>query len=163
MLKIVCVCYSLLFILQNSISQNCEVVSIDVKKGTVNNINPKSTQQEVIKTFPCKTGQTADGSSINCGGGVFYSNLNIYFYTGKDNINVRKGYKGKCTIDVLDKNEKELTKIFGIPDGDLIDDEKTKYTFYKTSYGCIVFIIKDGKSTEFFMYGKNSEEVDICS
>ncbi len=154
--------YLLLLIIPAAKAQNCDNLFVDIDKGTLNDLSVTTSPDEVKKKFPCFTGQTKDGSAENCGGGVFYSRHNFYFYTGKDNINIRKGFTGKCSIEIFGKTDAQLIELFGKPEGEIKDDEGARYLYFKRSYGCIVIEIKAGKAEEFFMYGLPADEIDLC-
>lgn len=82
---------------------SCDVLFCDFKKGTLNGLNGQASMDEVKRQLPCFTGETEEGSSYNCGGGVFYLDHTFFFYTGRDYIEIRKGFQGKSSIEVLGK------------------------------------------------------------
>ena len=154
---------SFLVIANSSFSQDCTKIHVDVLKGTINGLSPAGSQAEVKQKFPCFSNATPDGSSANCGGGVFFMDQQFYFYTGKDNINIRKGFKGTCSIELLGKTEKEAIALLGKPEGDITDDDGARFVFFKQSYGCIVIGFDDaGMIDQFFMYATPADKVDLC-
>jgi hypothetical protein len=161
-MKIILACLSLLMLSNIARSQGCDKIHVDIEKGTINGLFPKASQEEVKKEFPCFSGETADGSSSNCGGGVFYKAQGFFFYTGKDNINIRKGFTGTFSVNLFDVSEKEAIKILGKPEGDLKDEDGITFVFFKKSYGCVVLRIEKDKVTEIFLYGTAPDEIDLC-
>lgn len=154
----------LLFIIITSVScqaQDCSKLFVDIKNGTLNDLKPTASQALVKEKFPCFTGNTDDGATINCGGGVFFAGHNFYFYTGNDFINIRRGFTGTFSIDLFDKSEDDLIKLFGKRAGGL-EDGPNKFLFFDTTYGSIVLKMVKGKVDEIFMYSKKPEEVELC-
>ncbi|HSU28202.1 MAG TPA: hypothetical protein VLJ68_07465 [Chitinophagaceae bacterium] len=154
----------LLFILITSFSsqaQDCSKLFVDIKKGTINDLKPTATQAEVKAKFPCFTASTEDGSTINCGGGVFFTDHNFYYYTGNDFIDVRRGFTGTFSIDLFDKSENDVKTLLGKNAGGL-EDGPNRYLFFDTSYGSIVLKMVRGKVDEILIYTKKPEEVELC-
>lgn len=155
----------LLFVLQFTVAraQDCDNLYVDITKGTLNGLSPKVSQDEVKKVLSCFTATKPDGSAADCGGGVFFAKHYFFFYTGADNINIRKGFTGKCSAELIGVTEKKVTELLGKPEGELNDNEGAKFVFYKTSYGCIVVAIDEkGNVSEFFMYAIPVHEVNLC-
>jgi len=78
----------------------CDQLVFDVFDGSVNGVSATASQADIKAKLPCATGDTADGSSFNVGGGVFFTNHDFYFYTHHDFIEVRTGFKG-TTVPAL--------------------------------------------------------------
>lgn len=144
-------------------AQDCNNLSVDITKGTLNGLSLKSSQEEVKKALPCFTATKPDGSMADCGGGVYFANHNFFFYTGADNINIRKGFTGKCSVELIGMTEKKVTEALGKADEEIKDEEGVRYLFFKRTYGCLVVKIdKQGNTDEFFMFGQLIHEVNLC-
>jgi hypothetical protein len=74
---------------------NCPALVFDLVRGTVNEVAPTASQPEIIRRLPCATGSTEEGSTANNGGGVFFGKHEVYFYTLRDFIEVRRGFAGR--------------------------------------------------------------------
>jgi hypothetical protein len=143
--------------------QDCTSIHVDLLKGTINGLLPSASQEEVKKKLPCFGASTPDGSKENCGGGVFFAKQGFFFYTGKDNINIRKGFAGTISIDLMGKTEADAIVLLGKPEGDITDDDGARFVFFKRSWGCIVIGFDDDKKVdEIFIYATPPEQVDLC-
>lgn len=81
----------------------CGNLYFDLKKGTLNDLKPDAPMYLVKSKLPCFTGETAEGSDINYGGGVFYINHDFFFYTHKDYIRSGEILKESCLSISLEK------------------------------------------------------------
>lgn len=70
----------------------------DAMDGTISGIPPTLSNKEISELLPFYTGITNEGGEYNAGGGVFFLDHNIYFYTGANTIELRY----PCKIDVVD-------------------------------------------------------------
>jgi hypothetical protein len=144
-------------------AQSCDKLVADVKKGTLNGLKPTATQEQVKEKLPCFTGDTKDGSDFNCGGGVFYLDHDFFYYTGNDYIEFRKNFKGKLSIPLLGLSKAAAVKKAGM--GKAVRTEKegdTEYVFLKTTYGCLMLKIEDGKVVKVAMYAKPAKDAELC-
>lgn len=148
-------------IVQTSIGQQCDPIQVNLKKGTVNKLKLNASQKAVKKKMPCATGDTPDGSNFNCGGGVFYGKDQFYFYTGRDYVNIRKGFTGTLSVSLFEKTEATITGLLGKPDR-LETPDKDRFLFYKKKYGSLVIKINDDKVNEVFMYREAPEKIKLC-
>lgn len=111
--------------------------------------------------MPCATGDTPDGSGFNCGGGVFFGKDQFYFYSGKDYVNIRKGFTGTLSIPLLGKTEAEAANLLGQSDRTETPDSR-RFLFYKRKYGSLVIKISNDKVDEVFMYNAAPTDVKLC-
>ncbi|MFT3677118.1 MAG: hypothetical protein QM781_14580 [Chitinophagaceae bacterium] len=148
-------------IAQIAMGRQCDEIKIDLKKGTVNKLKLNASQEAIKKKMPCATGDTPDGSSFNCGGGVFFGNDQFYFYSGRDYVNIRKGFTGTLSIPLLEKTEAEATSLLGQPD-QIETPGKRRFIFYKRKYGSLVLKIGNDKVEEIFMYSVAPAGVKLC-
>ncbi|MBL7757240.1 MAG: hypothetical protein JNL59_07595 [Chitinophagaceae bacterium] len=146
---------------QIAVGRQCDEIKIDLKKGTVNKLKLNASQEVIKKKLPCATGDTPDGSSFNCGGGVFFGKDQFYFYSGRDYVNIRKGFTGTLSIPLLEKTEAEVTSLLGQPD-QIETPGKRRFIFYKRKYGSLVLKIGSDKVEEIFMYSEAPAGVKLC-
>jgi hypothetical protein len=148
-----------------------ESLFLNLKKGHLNKIKPTASFAAVKEALPCFTGETEEGVDYNCGGGVFYLNHDMFFYTGRDYIEVRAGFGGKISEDLLAKTEEEILALKGQPDLIPVYEDKKGWGFevdkvylYKTRYGAlqINFDPESGKSVKLSVHSNAPEEVIIC-
>lgn len=94
----------------------CPDIYIDILTGTVNNdIKPNNTQDEIKAKFPCFTSAVDETPDAKCGGGIFFKDKDIYFYTKRDYIEVGPKFLGKMSIPLLGSRRNSLFKFLGNP------------------------------------------------
>src|SRR5579872_7498544 len=94
----------------------CPDIYIDILNGTVNNdIKPNNTQDEIKAKFPCFTSAVDETPDAKCGGGIFFKDKDIYFYTRRDYIEVGPKFLGKLSLPVLGAKRNSLFKFLGNP------------------------------------------------
>src|SRR5215475_2205559 len=72
----------------------CAAFVVDILNGKVNELKPNYTPDEIKNALPCFT--SADvGGSAKCGGGVFYKDKDIYFFTERDYVEIGDKFKGQ--------------------------------------------------------------------
>ncbi len=141
-------------------SKPCKAIIANLTSGTVNGVKPAATMAEVKKKLPCFTGDTEEGGAFNCGGGVFYLNNDIYFYTGRDYIEIRSNFKGKTTPSVLGVYRDELKSKLGEPDVVL---EGGRVWLYKRPFGTLrINFNADDLCIEIGLHSVPPAEVQLC-
>ncbi|MCB0837063.1 MAG: hypothetical protein KDE26_10440 [Bacteroidetes bacterium] len=156
-------------------SSDCdgESLFLDLEKGTFNNVSPTASMDEVKKKFPCFTGETEEGQSINCNGGVFFLNHDFYFYTGNDYIEVRLGFNGKISQNLLGKTIEEVEEILGKPDLIPVDESEDEWGnmfpdniqyLYKRKYGALglAFDPETREVKKIAVHSRKAKDVEIC-
>ena len=146
-----------------------DLIKVDIENGTINGLKPAATMDEIKKTLPFFTDETAENQGINCDGGVFYMNNDVYFYTARDYVDIKAEFKGKLSKDILNKNIQEVTKLLGTPDHQIKpagDDESMMVVYFKMPYGCLRlnYNISTGNVFEIAMHTKpiNEAMLDLC-
>ncbi len=155
------VCFGLLLSSYSSTAGDCPQLDVNIKNGTVNGLAPTVTMAELKKVLPCFTAESEEGTGMNCGGGVFYSKHDIYFYTGRDYIELRSGFKGQVSVSVLGQSKEAVTSVLGKIRKEL-QDGSYLYCFYKTNYGCLVVKFGNGKAEKLMMWAKPVKDVVLC-
>lgn len=139
----------------------CSSFYVDVEEGTLNGINPTASMNDVKRQFPCFTGDTEEGSSFNCGGGVFDVDHNFYFYTGRDYIEVRYGFTGTMSDNLISLGEDEIKSKLGEPEN-IVEGGTQTYKIYKMKYGALVVTFRTGKVYQIAMHASKPDKVEIC-
>lgn len=154
----------MLYLNVNSImAQDCPFMTADLKKGTVNSLAPRATQEQVKMKLPCFTGESEEGGPMNCGGGIFFLKHEVYFYTGRDYIEIRRGFAGKLSIPVLGLSKHAA--IAKLKMGKIIRTEMDggdEYIFFKTGYGCLFLKLSDAKVVSVDLSAKKAADVELC-
>ncbi len=172
MKKVIFCCIALFtstFSIQAQDEKDKDVIKVDIENGIINGLKPSATMADVKKTMPFYTGETPENQGINCDGGIFYMNNDIYFYTARHYVEIRSQFDGKLSKDILNKNIQEITKLLGEPDHQIKpagDDESIMVLYFKTSYGClrINYTIATGNIFEIGIHPKpiNEAMLDLC-
>ncbi len=111
----------------------CGEFTVDILDGIVNGLRPNVNIEEIKKNLPCFTSTEDENSTSKCGGGVFYKDRDIYFYTGRDYIQIGEKFKGKLSIPLMGAKRGSLFSKLGNPK---IKD--TNWDAYQTQYGTLV-------------------------
>ena len=109
-------------------SPGCSPLMLEVNRGTLNGLAPTASMDEVKTQFPCATGETAEGSDFNFGGGVFFLDHGFFVYTHRDFIEVREGFRGLTFPETL----YEPVASLGTPDR--VDGNAR---LFEKDYGCL--------------------------
>src|SRR5262245_54001173 len=73
----------------------CPAITVDLLDGKVNGMEPDFTQGQIKKALPCVTKEEPENSTSPCGGLLAYKDKDIYFYTGRDYVEIGPKFKGK--------------------------------------------------------------------
>lgn len=144
-----------------SYEPGCEQIVANIEAGVVNGIGAEASQAAVNKQFPCATRSTEEGSTEDCGGGVFYEKHNFYFHTGQDFIAIKYPFEGIEKPRIITTGRSTVIENFGKP---VRTEERGKfeYLFFEMDYGSLIVALEGGKSRNFIMHAKDPEEVELC-
>ena len=120
----------------------CDAPVLDLLKGTLGGVSPTASQDEVNQTFPCATGSDPDGVSYNVGGGVYFLEHDFFFYTGRDFIEVRKGFVGSTAPLALGAPVGEVTAALGRDPSTLPQWPSVRW--FTADYGCLRLDLDEG-------------------
>jgi hypothetical protein len=140
--------------------KDCRKISANLNSGTVNGLKPTALPADVKKKLPCFTGESAEGGNINCGGGVFYLNNDIYFYTGRDYIEMRGSFSGTTSPSVLGFTRDELVILFGKADR-VVDGGRV--LIYTKPYGSLRLVFNmEGRCAEVGIHAVTPDKIEMC-
>jgi len=111
----------------------CPDLYVDILDGKVNGLYSNSTIGEIKGKLPCFSSTVDDTATSKCGGNVFYKDKDIYFYTGRDYVEIREKFKGKLSLPLLGAARTGLFKMLGLPK---IKD--VKWDAFQTQYGTLI-------------------------
>ena len=111
----------------------CPDFYVDVLDGTVNGLKPSHTQNEIKEKFPCFTSAEEESNEAKCGGGIYFKDKDIFFYTKRKYIEVGPKFIGKTSILLLGTKRGTLFKTLGNPK---IKDDT--WEAYDMQYGTLV-------------------------
>lgn len=136
-------------------------LTVSLKTGTVNDLTPKSSVRNIKKKLPMYTGCTEEKNFINYGGGVFFTDDDVYFYTYLDMINIRENYTGEIDVPVFHKNLSQIMEEFGNSYRKVNTKTFEELYEYKQPYGYLYFYFEDDVCTEIFMTSRDIEKCEI--
>ena len=73
----------------------------------------------------------------NYGGGVFFVNHDLYFYTAQDRIEARARFRGNLEPDILGADTAAVISLFGDPVSRTPAFSGDGVWYYPRSYGCL--------------------------
>jgi len=137
----------------------CPMINVDILAGRVNDIEPLSTQGQVKKSLPCFTSEEPENNTSSCGGGIFYKDKDIYFYTGRDYIEIREKFNGKLSLPLMGASRNSLFKTLGHPK---IKD--VRWDAFRTQYGTLIlYYNKANKINKIQFSNKSTETLTLCN
>jgi hypothetical protein len=136
----------------------CSTMIVDILDGKVNGVLPDFTINQIKEKLPCFTSEELENSSSKCGGGVFYKDKDIYFYTGRDYVEIREKFKGKLSIPLLGASRNSLFKWLGNPK---IKD--VNWDAFQTQYGTLVLHYNKAAKVNLIQFSKKSTDtLTLC-
>jgi hypothetical protein len=139
----------------------CPDFYVDILSGTVNDIKPNYTPNEIKEKFPCFTSAEDESNEAKCGGGIYFKDKDIYFYTKRDYIEVGPKFLGKTSIPLLGTKRNSLFKTLGNPK---IKDDL--WDAYDMQYGTLVLhfdVAGAAGKVKFFQFSTlNTDQLNLC-
>jgi hypothetical protein len=132
----------------------CPSVYVDILDGKVNGVEPDYTQAQVKKNLPCFTSAEDENGSSKCGGLISYKDKDLYFYTGRDYVEIREKFKGKLSIPIMGASRNGLFKWLGHPK---IKDQK--WDAYQTQYGTLVVYFNKANRINRILFSKKTPDI----
>lgn len=132
----------------------CPSVYIDILDGKVNGLETDFTQAQVKKTLPCFTSTEDENTGSKCGGMIAYKDKDLYFYTGRDYVEIREKFKGKLSIPLMGASRNGLFKWLGHPK---IKDPK--WDAYQTQYGTLVLYFNKANRINRIIFSKKTPDI----
>ena len=139
----------------------CDDFYVDVLNGTVNDQKANYGFNELKAKFPCFTSAVEESAEAKCGGGIFYKDKDVYFYTRRHYIEIGPKFVGRFSIVLLGTKRGSLFKTLGNPK---IKDDL--WDAYETQYGTLVlhYDVKGpaGKVKLLQMSTESTETLQLC-
>jgi hypothetical protein len=139
----------------------CPDLYVDILNGTVNDIKPNYTPNEIKEKFPCFTSAEDEGESVKCGGGIYFKDKDIYFYTKRDYVEVGPKFQGKTSILLLGTKRGSLFRSLGNPK---IKDDL--WEAFEMQYGTLVLhydVAGPAGKVKYFQFSTlGSELLNLC-
>jgi hypothetical protein len=136
----------------------CPVLTVNILDGKVNDVLPTYTVGQIKERLPCFTSAEAEAATAKCGGGVFYKDKDIYFYTARDYIEIGPKFKGKLSVPLMGAGRTGLFKWLGHPK---IKD--IHWDAFATSYGILIlYYSKANKVIKIQVSTAGAETIKLC-
>ncbi|HEX9513740.1 MAG TPA: hypothetical protein VF939_24780 [Puia sp.] len=139
----------------------CPDFYVDILNGTVNEMKPNTGWAEIKAKFPCSTSAEEESASSKCGGGVFFKNKDIYFYTRRDYIEIGPKFIGKLSIPLLGSRRGSQFKTLGNPK--MKDD---LWDAFEMQYGTLILhydVAGASGKVKFIQFSTEStESIQLC-
>lgn len=139
----------------------CPDFYVDILNGAVNDLKPNNTQNEIKEKFPCFTGTDDESETVKCGGGIYFKDKDIYFYTRRKYIEVGPKFTGKTSFPLLGTKRGSLFAKLGNPK---IKDDL--WDAYETQYGTLVLhydVAGAAGKVKFFQFSTfTTDQLNLC-
>lgn len=137
----------------------CPAFTVDILNGKVNGLLPTVPLSLIKEKLPCFTSTEAETTTAKCGGGVFYKDRDIYFYSGRDYVEIGPKFKGKLSLPLMGANRKSLFKWLGHPK---IKD--VNWDAFTTAYGILIlyYAKSTGKVNKIQFSTLGTETIKLC-
>jgi hypothetical protein len=144
--------------LKTSNQNQCGPFTIDILGGKLNGIEADVTPAEIKKQLPCFTSEEKEDTSSKCGGLIAFKDKDVFFYTGRNYVEIREKYNGKLSIPLMGAARGSLFKHLGLP---AVKD--TNWEAYQTSYGIlIVYYNKANKINKIQFSTETTSTINLC-
>jgi hypothetical protein len=136
----------------------CPTFTVDILGGRVNELLITSTVGQIKGKLPCFTSAEEESAAAKCGGGVYYKDKDIYFYTSRDYIEIGPKFKGKLSIPLMGAARTGLFKWLGNAS---IKD--VNWDAFQTAYGILIlYYSKAGKVNKIRFSNQSAETIKLC-
>lgn len=153
-------CMSMLSVSQGQLKAKvkCPPFEVDILEGKVNGLKPDRAGSEIKGKLPCFTSSEEEAAASKCGGTIFYKDRDIYFFTGRDYIEIGPNFKGKLSVPLLGTKRGGLFKVLGHPK---IKDDK--WDAFQTAYGTLVLYYNAANKVNKIQFStKGTETLSLC-
>jgi hypothetical protein len=149
-------CLASVSMAQLKASVACPPFEVDILDGKVNGFKANTIAGQIKSKWPCFSSVTTD--SAKCGEAVYYKDKGITFYTSRDYIEIKEGFKGKLSVPLLGAPRGSLFKTLGNP-----KMKDASWDAYQTNYGTLILHYNKANKVrliQFSTYG--TELIKLC-
>jgi len=144
---------------QLKVKADCGLLTVDVYKGWINEAKPNIDPEQIKIKLPCFTSFEKEGNESTCGGGVYYDDKGLRFYTQRDYMVITDKFKGRFTAPVLGVKRGGMFKNFGNP-----KMKDANWEAYQMAYGImIVYYNTGGVVNKVIISTSTTDNIDLCS
>lgn len=136
----------------------CPTFTVDVLDGKINGLKITDNIAQIKSRLPCFTTADNESATAKCGGGVYYKDRDIYFYTARDYVEIGPKFKGKLSVPLMGASRSSLFKMLGNP-----KIKEAKWDAFSTAYGIIVLYYNStNKVNKIQMSTQTEETIQLC-
>ena len=136
----------------------CPAFEVELLTGKVNGMKADRTSGEFLAKFPCATSSEPEASGSRCGGFIFFKDKDIYFYTGRNYIEIKEKFQGKLDVPLMGSKRGSSFKLFGHPK---VKDDN--WDAYQTGYGTLVLYYNAANKVNKIQFSTNSTDaLQLC-
>ena len=144
--------------LKTSTQNQCGIITVDILDGKVSGVESNFTPGEIKKKLPCFTAEEAENSSSKCGGLISFKDKDLYFYTGRNYVEIGEKFKGKLSLPLMGAGRNNLFKWLG--NAQLKD---TNWDAYQTNYGILIlYFNKANKVNKIRFSTETINTINLC-
>lgn len=137
---------------------SCPTLNVNILDGKINDVPPSYTVAQIKERIPCYTGMEDESANAKCGGGVYYKDKDVYFYTARDYVEIGPKFKGKLSIPLMGASRSGLFKWLGHPK---IKD--TNWDAFSTQYGILILYYDKARKVNRIRFSTQSEQtIKLC-
>lgn len=136
----------------------CPAFAVDILDGKVNGLRCTDNVAQIKSKLPCFSGAEEESATAKCGGGVFYKDQDIYFYTSRDYVEIGPKFKGKLSVPLMGAARNGVYKWLGNP-----KLKDVNWDAYTTSYGILIlYFNKANKVNKIQLSTQTTETISLC-
>ena len=136
----------------------CPAFYVDILDGKVNDVRVTDNMAQIKEKFPCFTKSESESSTAKCGGGIYYQDKDLYFFTARDYVEIGPKFKGKMSLPLMGAVRGSLFKWLGHPK---IKD--VNWDAFTTQYGILILYYNKAKRVYKIQFStKTAETIDLC-
>jgi hypothetical protein len=132
--------------------------SVDLLDGRINELRITDNNTQIKAKLPCYSSETPEKSSSVAVGVFFIRTRIIFFYTGRDYVEIGPKFKGKLSLPLMGASRNSLFKWLGNPK---IKD--VNWDAFTTAYGImILYYSKANKVNKIQVSTETAETIKLC-
>ena len=136
----------------------CPPFSVDILDGRVNELRITDNITQIKTKLPCYTSMEEESTTAKCGGGIFYKDQDVYFYTSRDYVEIGPKFKGKLSLPLMGASRTSLYKWLG---NARIKD--VTWDAFTTQYGILIlYYTKANKVNKIQFSTKSTDTINLC-
>ena len=136
----------------------CPTVTVDILDGKINGLKITDNITQIKSKLPCFTSSDNESSSAKCGGGIYFKDKDIYFFTARDYVEIGPKFKGKLSVPLLGASRNSLFKTLGNP-----KIKEAKWEAFSTAYGILILYYNSANKVNKIQMSTESENtIKLC-